>query len=508
MVLDRRMFRRPSQIAPNKGPSSKGVGITSGLTQPVQKFAKGDFVEKFKEARGEILADPSLREAFPKSDSFYERAGMSPFQFFAALGSPMQPGQTVLGKIGEAGQYLDIKPIDDPLEDFATEVGLTAAAKTLEDEEKYKAASPTGKAKQDYLNGAYGEVGSPAALNLYLAELERLNKSDRTYRSPEEELKIVAGTADIENLQENVKEAEDLLTESFKTSSQVGDIANQALSSLDQSASGSFANTRTNIAGIVDFLGIQELNPDLYNRIQTTVLGEGANLAATEATNSLEEMLALIRAEYLPSNLNNQEVAILKNSGPQLFYTKEGQRLILNLLKARADLDAQKLEAFNNFKNTGKLSYMGDDGEEVVLLESPISDLTGRPTLAEQENALALIDTQLGKVLGDRITAGYRDQINEISNVQGAYTDSFFKDLPAQFKQIEGYGGVEELNRDNRLLFVGYSDPEGNFSYDAAGMTAPVQFKTVYGKTPVYMAIGPDGKKRTLIDFEKYVRSE
>ena len=71
-----------------------------------------------------------------------------------------------------------------------------------------------------------------------------------------------------------------------------------------------------------------------------------------------------------PSNLNNQEVAILKNSGPQLFYTKEGQRLILNLLKARADLDSQKLEAFNNFKNTGKLSYMGDDGEEKILLES------------------------------------------------------------------------------------------------------------------------------------------
>ena len=64
MVLDRRMFRRPSQIAPNKGPSSRGVGITSGLAQPVQKFAKGDFVGKFREAREEILADPSLREAF------------------------------------------------------------------------------------------------------------------------------------------------------------------------------------------------------------------------------------------------------------------------------------------------------------------------------------------------------------------------------------------------------------------------------------------------------------
>ncbi len=507
MVLDRRMFRRPSQMAPQRGPSSKGIGITSGLTQPVQKFSTGDLAQTIESRREEL--DPVLQKYFPK-ESFYERAGTSPFQFFAALGSPMQPGQTVLGKIGEAGQFLDIKPEGDPAGDLATQLAIETGLESLEKDEEdvYKAASPTGKAKQDYLNGAYGEVGSASALNLYLAELERLNKSERTYRSPEEELKIISGTADIENLKDNVKEAEDLLSESFKTSSQVGDIANQALSSLDQSASGSFANTRTNIAGIVDFLGIQELNPNLYNKIQNTVLGEGANLAATEATNSLEEMLALIRAEYLPSNLNNQEVAILKNSGPQLFYTKEGQRLILNLLKARADLDSQKLEAFNNFKNTGKLSYMGDDGEEKVLLESPISDLTGRPTLAEQENALALIDTQLGKVLGDRITAGYRDQINEISNIQGAYTDSFFKDLPSQFKQIEGYGNVEELNRDNRLLFVGYSDPEGNFSYDAAGMTSPVQFKTTYGKTPVYMAIGPDGKKRTLIDFEKYVRSE
>ena len=270
MVLDRRMFRRPSQMAPQRGPSSKGIGITSGLTQPVQKFSTGDLAQTIESRREEL--DPVLQKYFPK-ESFYERAGTSPFQFFAALGSPMQPGQTVLGKIGEAGQFLDIKPEGDPAGDLATQLAIETGLESLEKDEEdvYKAASPTGKAKQDYLNGAYGEVGSASALNLYLAELERLNKSERTYRSPEEELKIISGTADIENLKDNVKEAEDLLSESFKTSSQVGDIANQALSSLDQSASGSFANTRTNIAGIVDFLGIQELNPNLYNKIQNTV---------------------------------------------------------------------------------------------------------------------------------------------------------------------------------------------------------------------------------------------
>ena len=49
MVLDRRMFRRPSQIAPKKGPSSKGVGITSGLTQPVKMVTGGDVASKYKE---------------------------------------------------------------------------------------------------------------------------------------------------------------------------------------------------------------------------------------------------------------------------------------------------------------------------------------------------------------------------------------------------------------------------------------------------------------------------
>jgi hypothetical protein len=126
------MFRRPSQIAPNKGPSSKGIGITSGLTQPVQKFSKGDFAEKVRTTREELY--PVLQEYFPK-ESFYERAGTSPFKFFAALGSPMQPGQTALGKIGEAGQYLDIKPEGDPAGELATDLALQAGLKTLEDKD-------------------------------------------------------------------------------------------------------------------------------------------------------------------------------------------------------------------------------------------------------------------------------------------------------------------------------------------------------------------------------------
>ena len=137
MVLDRRMFRRPSQIAPNKGPSSRGVGITSGLARPVKMETGGDVASKYKEYLEEL--SPITEEMYPKQ-SFFERAGMSPFQFFAALGTPMQPGQTVLGKIGEAGQYLDIKPESTAGRDLASKIALEKALE--KDEEETYTLSP------------------------------------------------------------------------------------------------------------------------------------------------------------------------------------------------------------------------------------------------------------------------------------------------------------------------------------------------------------------------------
>ena len=130
MVLDRRMFRRPSQMAPQRGPSSRGVGITSGLTsKPVQKFEPGGLASTIRVTRGEL--EPILQEYFPE-ETFYDRAGVSPLKFFAALGSPMAPGQTVLGKIGEAGQFLDIKPESDRAGDLATELAIQTGLKSLE----------------------------------------------------------------------------------------------------------------------------------------------------------------------------------------------------------------------------------------------------------------------------------------------------------------------------------------------------------------------------------------
>lgn len=196
MVLDRRMFRRPSQMAPQRGPSSKGIGITSGLTQPVKMETGGDVASKYEEYLKEL--SPITEKMYPK-ESFYDRAGMSPFQFFAALGTPMQPGQTALGKIGEAGQYLNIKPESTTGRDLASKIALEKALEGDEDElltvgkedrvlvkdpksetgyreiispvkdedKDYEAKDQLGKLYQDLANGTFGDPKSPNALKVF-----------------------------------------------------------------------------------------------------------------------------------------------------------------------------------------------------------------------------------------------------------------------------------------------------------------------------------------------------
>jgi hypothetical protein len=89
-------------MPPKKGPSSRGVGITSGLTQPVQKFSLGGLSEKYEEYYNELL--PLTQKIYPQ-ESYLDRNAPALLNFFAALGTPVAPGQTMFGKIGEAGAF-------------------------------------------------------------------------------------------------------------------------------------------------------------------------------------------------------------------------------------------------------------------------------------------------------------------------------------------------------------------------------------------------------------------
>ena len=131
MVLDRKMFRRPSAMPPKKGPSSRGVGITSGLTQPVQNFSLGGLSEKYEEYYNELL--PLTQKIYPQ-ESYLDRNAPALLNFFAALGTPMAPGQTVFGKIGEAGIQLGaLKPLSRKPEELASSLALEFATKEEDD---------------------------------------------------------------------------------------------------------------------------------------------------------------------------------------------------------------------------------------------------------------------------------------------------------------------------------------------------------------------------------------
>lgn len=127
MVLDRKMFRRPSDLPPTKGPSSRGVGITSGLTQPVQKFETGGLAEKYEDYYSELL--PLAQKIYPQ-ESYLDRNAPALLNFFAALGTPMAPGQNVFGKVAEAGAQLGaLKPKSRKPEELASSIALELATK-------------------------------------------------------------------------------------------------------------------------------------------------------------------------------------------------------------------------------------------------------------------------------------------------------------------------------------------------------------------------------------------
>jgi hypothetical protein len=118
-------------MPPKKGPSSRGVGITSGLTQPVQNFSLGGYAKKYEEYYEEFLP---LAQKIAPQESYLDRNAPALLNFFAALGTPTAPGQTVLGKIGEAGAQLGaLKPRGREAEKIASSLALEFATKEEDD---------------------------------------------------------------------------------------------------------------------------------------------------------------------------------------------------------------------------------------------------------------------------------------------------------------------------------------------------------------------------------------
>ena len=501
MVLDRRMFRRPSQIAPNKGPSSKGVGITSGLTRPVKMETGGDVKEKYDEYINKLL--PITEEMYPKQ-SFFERAGMSPFQFFAALGTPMQPGQTVLGKIGEAGQYLDIKPESTTGRDLASKIALEKALEkdeektyTLspgeavydakgnlivegpkkEEEEKTYTLSPgeavydakgniiaTGPKKEDTLPNDIQEVnayietlsdpniineatGKPWTEIEISAERSRLYGEalgTKTILSAQEQLDVLAGSEDIK-LKNSIAQGfiDDIDKKGNAANSRLVNISN-AEALIPGSTTGIATDFR-NLpqAFLTAFPAVRDAIPDEFIGAIDDLMNTGS-LPGTEVLNAISARgtLDTLAMSEMGKQTSNKEIDLLKDNIAQVVNTKEGQQLLYDIEKGTLNILQNSNNLLQEYLTTGTVN--GETFEYTYQAVAKIKSLENQ----------AFTDLASSEEMKDRI--------NEVIGFGNLKTKEFFLDAEPIVVDGDTYD-IATAFEEGRLQFQGYSDKNGIF---------------------------------------------
>ena len=519
MVLDRRMFRRPSQIAPNKGPSSKGIGITSGLTQPVKMETGGDVKEKYDEYINKLL--PITEEMYPKQ-SFFERAGMSPFQFFAALGSPMAPGQTVLGKIGEAGQYLDIKPESTSARDLAGKIALEKALEEDEDELLTVGKEDRVLIKDPDSETGYREIISPVTdddldleglpemvkiqklydaglidKTLYDRAMKNAEKGEKYVLSPDEIAESETFKTTLGLVEGDVKNAQDKINaDATLAEENVGNFLQQK-DLLTDSTTGLFSDTRTNIDKLFQLVGLDQAAPSAYSSFKT--LFQIGDTSQTEALNALQALSTINLTTLLPSNLNETEVGLAISGTAQSLMTKEGQELILDSNIASNQIKALKGQLYDDFISTGILK----DRDGTVLLDFTKDGDKGVLDVFEREQAINELDKYESTLINEFVES-QRDRINGLSQYQPIMTQDQLADLDPNKKTttINGtvYNFADEMAK-GKFKFVGFSDENGNFTYDDTGID-PLSVKTLQPKRAIF-ALQYGDNDIALFDFKQ-----
>ena len=501
MVLDRRMFRRPSQIAPNKGPSSKGVGITSGLTRPVKMETGGDVASKYKEYLEEL--SPITEEMYPKQ-SFFERAGMSPFQFFAALGTPMQPGQTVLGKIGEAGQYLDIKPESTTGRDLASKIALEKALEkdeektyTLspgeavydaqgnlivegpkkEEEEKTYTLSPgqnvydakgniiaTGPEKEDTLpndiqevnayietlsdpniiNKATGKPWTEIEISAERSKLYGEALGTKTILSAQDQLSVLAGSEDIK-LKNSIAQGfiDDIDKKGNAANSRLVNISN-AEALIPGSTTGIATDFR-NLpqAFLTAFPAVRDAIPDEFVGAIDDLMNTGS-LPGTEVLNAISARgtLDTLAMSEMGKQTSNKEIDLLKDNIAQVINTKEGQQLLYDIEKGTLNI----LQNSNN-----------------LLQEYLTTETVNGETFEYTYQAVAKIKSLENQAFTDLASSEeMKDRINEVIGFGNLKTKEFFLDAEPIVVDGDTYD-IATAFEEGRLQFQGYSDKNGIF---------------------------------------------
>jgi len=204
--------------------------------------------------------------------------------------------------------------------------------------------------------------------------------------------------------------------------------ANQLLSMIDISTTGSYADQRNAMLRLLQTFDLDEAGIDLYNKFEAAI--KGGSIPATEVVSALSQSGILNRAMAWSQQLNNTEVGLLTKSGNQLFLTKEGQILLATINKRDAEIKQKTyriyLDGMKNKKDKFDLAVEMEEYRQKAYDEFGNSD--------EMKKAIATI--------------------NGITGIQGLDFFAAEPDITIEGKKIK----LGDAYKDGSLVFGGYAD--------------------------------------------------
>ena len=279
---------------------------------------------------------------------------------------------------------------------------------------------------------------------------------------PKKEILSVDEQVELAKLTADAKEQAELAGKISTTIFEQGSKANEiiadtqtALTILPTSGEGSIIEGRVGFIRILNTFKVNEAFPDIYKAAEDLLLD--GKLPSTEASIALAKQLTLGRATEWDQQLNNTEVGLLIDAGPQVGLTREGQELLLNINLKDAEIKRDAAEMLQDLVFNQKKTMF----EAVTKVN-------------EFKNAEY-----------DKFSESIKGDIQKVLDYKGVRDLSFFE----QQDKIEIAGediDLAQAYRDNKIKLAGYADENGMFR-----MTLPsgkvIEQRLLQKNLPVYI---------------------
>ena len=277
-----------------------------------------------------------------------------------------------------------------------------------------------------------------------------------------DQIKLIEDTEDAKSKATRANNSAVSIDESAQKGNNIIKDVDTALTLLETSGSGSYIEGRVGFVRLLKTLKVDQAFPDEYKAMEEFAL-DGI-LPSTETSIALAKGLTLGRAANWNQQLNNTEVGLLIDAGPQVALTKEGQRLLLEISKRNAEIDV----------------------EAKAMLD--------RLTIDENKSTLEAI-RDVNKFKNEAYITfadSIKEDINKVLDYKSVRDLSFFEQQDPI--QIAGEKvDLKEAYEKKQIKFAGYADEDGVFRYTTKSGTV-IEKRVLKKGLPVYFYYDPNGK--------------